>query len=155
MELQVPEARLFAVEYPGYVQHEDRVLESLGSLDGIARQLQDNADVLPLKFRCVIAAQLARRLPNLPHRSSGRRPTPNWLSCPAFLGICQLGCGRGLPASCNQHKGLEHKLRPSTCVCAGRMTHMPMPSMGTSTRAIAFWSSLLGESGGGSRWQHR
>lgn len=51
MDLTIPETKLVAVEYPGYVKHEDRVLETLGGLEGISRQLQDTAAVLPLKFR--------------------------------------------------------------------------------------------------------
>lgn len=39
------------VEYPGYVGEEQRVLETLGGLDGIARQLQENPKTLPLKLR--------------------------------------------------------------------------------------------------------
>lgn len=52
MDLRVPEARLFCVEFPGYVQDEERALQTLGGLDGLARQLQDNAASLPLNFRC-------------------------------------------------------------------------------------------------------
>ncbi|PSC76789.1 general transcription factor 3C polypeptide 5 isoform X1 [Micractinium conductrix] len=39
------------VEYPGYVGDEQRVLETLSGLEGIAHQLQENPKTLPLKLR--------------------------------------------------------------------------------------------------------
>lgn len=52
LDLKVPNTgRHFIVEFPGYVQNEQAVLETIGGLDGIARQLQDNAADLPLKLR--------------------------------------------------------------------------------------------------------
>lgn len=48
----MPAARMVAVEYPGYVRSKERVLQTLGGLEGVARQLQDNAEALPLRYRC-------------------------------------------------------------------------------------------------------
>jgi hypothetical protein len=53
VSLQIPRdaPRLFIVEYPGFVKNKDRALETLGGLEGIARQLQEDASLLPLRFR--------------------------------------------------------------------------------------------------------
>ena len=47
----VPDREAFLVEYPGYIQNPDAVLQTLGGVDGLTAASQRDNSLLQLKFR--------------------------------------------------------------------------------------------------------
>lgn len=129
------------LEYPGYVGNEEKVLETLGGLDGLARYLQVGAASQNDLLHAVLHWSRQQR---------GCRPCLAVASTPLFQ-----SCRRRIPSPCR-------------CGCAPPTTTATLPTA-PARAAAACWSSSAGRPparaaaaapaaagvGGGLRWWQR
>ena len=148
MELEVPAARLVGIEYPGYVRSEAAVLRTLGGLDGLARQLQDNAASIALEFRWgqgrrALAGGRAETRDGPTGRGRGRQRHErlaavlcSFLLCPGvrprFARSASRKAGWPLFSKCDG----EESEGP---MYAGRTTRLLTPRLATNRRPAACW----------------